>query len=157
MFQNKKSIFISLALFLVLALVLPLVQAENTENNAGTTFFWIAIILLAAKFSSLIERIGQPSVLGELIVGVILGNLVLLGINLFEPIKTDSLIKFLAELGVVILLFQIGLESTIEKMRKVGVRAFLVACVGVAVPFFWEPLLLALCYCQDTHLKHTCF
>jgi len=95
----------------------------------------IAVILIAAKIASLVEKIGQPAVLGELVMGVILGNLFLLGLHIFEPIKNDSIIAFLSELGVVILLFQIGLESNIEKMKKVGVRAFLVACVGVVVPF----------------------
>ncbi|HZX50095.1 MAG TPA: cation:proton antiporter [Candidatus Paceibacterota bacterium] len=109
---------------------------EAIQHGAGvTTFLWIAVILLAAKLASLVEKFGQPSVLGELVMGVILGNLVLLGINVFEPIKHDSIIAFLAELGVVILLFQIGLESNIAKMRKVGVRAFLVATIGVVVPF----------------------
>ncbi len=64
-----------------------------------------------------------------------MGNLVLIGLDVFEPIKQDSIIAFLSELGVVILLFQIGLESNIQKMKQVGLRAFLVACVGVVVPF----------------------
>ena len=96
---------------------------------------WLALILLAAKLATLVERLGQPAVLGELIIGVLLGNLVLVGLNIFEPIKQDQFIAFLAELGVVILLFQIGLESNIEKMKQVGWRAFLVAGVGVVVPF----------------------
>jgi Kef-type K+ transport system membrane component KefB len=100
-----------------------------------TTFLWIAVILLAAKLASLVSKIGQPTVLGELIIGVILGNLVYIGVIVFEPIKQDSIIHFLAELGVVILLFQIGLESNISKMRKVGIRVFLVAVIGVIVPF----------------------
>jgi len=99
------------------------------------TLFWIAVLLLAAKASSLIEKIGQPSVLGELIVGVVLGNLGLLGITFFEPIKTDQFLPFLAELGVIILLFQVGLESNIAQMKKVGIKAFLVATVGVVTPF----------------------
>ncbi len=128
-----------LPLLLVLAAVaVPMVQASTEEGDThdfATTFLWIAIILVAAKLSSLVERIGQPSVLGELVIGVILGNLVLLGLHIFEPIKTDPIIAFLAELGVVILLFQIGLESNIQKMKQTGLRAFLVACVGVIVPF----------------------
>ncbi|MBU0645899.1 cation:proton antiporter [Patescibacteria group bacterium] len=99
------------------------------------TFFWIAVILIAAKLSSLVERFGQPSVLGELVIGVILGNLALLGIHSFEPLRQNEIIAFLAELGVVILLFQIGLESNINQMKKVGLKAFLVATVGVIVPF----------------------
>lgn len=137
---KNKNLYCKLApFFLLLALiVVPLAQASSEEggaHNFATTFLWIAVILVAAKLSSLVEKIGQPSVLGELIIGVILGNLVLLGLHIFEPIKTDPIIAFLAELGVVILLFQIGLESNIKKMRQVGLRAFLVACVGVVVPF----------------------
>ncbi len=110
-------------------------EGGGGAHNFATTFLWIAVILIFAKLSSLVERFGQPAVLGELIIGVVLGNLVLLGLHIFEPIKQDSVIAFLAELGVVILLFQIGLESNIQKMRQVGLRAFLVACIGVVVPF----------------------
>lgn len=115
--------------------------SESSHSDGGghgafaITFLWIAIILIFAKASSIIEKWGQPSVLGELVVGVVLGNLALLGIHIFDPIKTDSIIQFLAELGVVILLFQIGLESNISEMRKVGVRALLVAIIGVIAPF----------------------
>jgi len=101
----------------------------------AVTFLFMALILLAAKASSLIERFGQPAVLGELLVGVVLGNLALLGIGFFEPIKDDLIITFLAELGVVILLFQIGLESNIKEMTKVGLPAFMVAIAGVVAPF----------------------
>lgn len=113
------------------------VFASGGEESTmfAQTFFWIAVILIAAKLSSLVERFGQPSVLGELVIGVILGNLALLGIHSFEPLRQNEIIAFLAELGVVILLFQIGLESNINQMKKVGLKAFLVATVGVIVPF----------------------
>lgn len=103
--------------------------------HIGSIFLWVAIILLAARVALLLERVGQPPVLGELLVGVALGNLGLIGLNLAEPLLKNEIIAFLAELGVVILLFQVGLESNINEMRGVGVRAFLVACVGVIVPF----------------------
>lgn len=108
---------------------------EGGHGVSATTFLWIAIVLVAAKFSSLIERFGQPAVLGELLTGVVIGNLGLLGFHMFESIGHDPIIAFLAELGVVILLFQIGLESNIKKLSAVGWRAFLVACVGVIAPF----------------------
>jgi Kef-type K+ transport system membrane component KefB len=139
--KSKRSLtFISILIGLVIVMVPPVVQAaseggEGGHGGAGITFLLIAMLLLAAKFSSLIERFGQPAVLGELVVGVILGNLGLLGLHFFEPAKTDPIINFLAQLGVVILLFQIGLESKIEEMRQVGVRAGLVAVVGVVAPF----------------------
>jgi len=123
--------------FLVLSFLVfqSLVYASN-GSEANQNFLWIAMLLLAAKVaSSLLEKWQQPAVLGELIIGVLLGNLVLLGIDFLEPLKHDEIIKFLAELGVVILLFQIGLESDINTLAKVGWRAFWVATVGVTVPF----------------------
>jgi Kef-type K+ transport system membrane component KefB len=115
--------------------------------NVGLTLFFIAIMLLAAKLSTLVELVGQPAVLGEMLIGVVLGNLGLIGITFFEPIKENEVIRFLAELGVVILLFQVGLESNISTMRRVGLAAFIVAIVGVVLPmvsgtYLVGPLLL---------------
>ncbi len=120
--------------------------ASHDAETVALTFLWIAVLLMLAKVSSLIERIGQPAVLGELLIGVALGSLPLIGTDFFEPIKTSATIHFLAELGVVILLFQIGMESSVRTMMKVGVPSFLVACVGVILPFlattyFIGPLL----------------
>jgi Kef-type K+ transport system membrane component KefB len=109
--------------------------AESGVHSYAATLFWLAILLIFAKVASLVEKIGQPSVLGELVIGVVLGNLTLLGITAFEAAEADPLLRFLAELGVIILLFQIGLESNIQKMAKVGISAFLVAVVGVVAPF----------------------
>jgi Kef-type K+ transport system membrane component KefB len=64
-----------------------------------------------------------------------LGNLGLVGIDFFEAVKLDRHILFFAELGVIILLFQIGLESNIGEMVKIGPRAMLVALIGVVTPF----------------------
>ncbi|MFA5831688.1 MAG: cation:proton antiporter [Candidatus Paceibacterota bacterium] len=135
---------IPVMLSLMLAIFPTAVWASEAAGAADTfaiSLLWIAVILMAAKiFGSLAEKMGQSSVLGELIIGVILGNAVLLGLTVFEPIKLDPNIAWLAQFGVAILLFQVGLESTIQKMKQVGVRAFLVACVGVVAPF-------ALCTC----------
>lgn len=109
--------------------------AAHAAASFPLIFLWIAIILMLAKVSALIERVGQPAVLGELLIGVVLGSLYLFGITFFEDIKTNEIIHFLAELGVVILLFQIGIESSVKTMMKVGVPSFLVACVGVILPF----------------------
>ena len=131
-------------------LIPSLVRAQEHEAAAhapAITLLWIAVLLLAARFSSLIERLGQPAVLGELLIGVVLGNLALVGLTLFEPITTDPILLFLAELGVIILLFQIGLESNLAQLGRVGARAMAVAVVGVVLPFvagtwFAGPLLL---------------
>lgn len=108
---------------------------HHDEMSVGVILALIAIILIVAKLSSFIERFGQPPVLGELLAGVLLGNLYLVGITFFEPIKESSILHFLSEFGVIILLFQVGLETNVRDMARVGVRALAVATVGVVTPF----------------------
>jgi Kef-type K+ transport system membrane component KefB len=96
----------------------------------------LALILVAAKIGGdLAARIGQPSVLGELAFGVLIGNLTLVGFDGLEPIKNNGTIDMLARLGVLILLFEVGLESTIGEMLKVGLSSLVVAALGVIAPF----------------------
>ncbi len=109
--------------------------ASGSSERMAETFIWIAVLLLLAKIAGLIEKVGQPPVLGELLMGIVLGNLVLVGVPWFELAKHNELLEFLAQLGVVILLFQVGLESNVTEMAKTGWRAFWVAVVGVTVPF----------------------
>ena len=110
--------------------------SESTKHSEHTVIFiWIAVMLLAAKFSGLIEKFNMPSVLGELFTGIVLGNLVLFGFPYLEGIKSSEVISFLAQMGLVILLFQIGLESDIKKLMNVGARAIAIACVGVIATF----------------------
>jgi len=80
------------------------------------------------------ERFQQPAVLGELIFGVLLGNASLVGFHHFEYLKSNEGIGILAELGVIFLLFEVGLESNLKQMMEVGLSSFLVATVGVIVP-----------------------
>ena len=106
----------------------------------------LALLLAGAKLGGdLAERAGQPGVLGELLVGVLLGNLHLLGIDWFRPLATDGTVDILARLGVVVLLFEVGLEATVGDMLKVGGRALVVAVLGVLAPWvlgWWIAALL---------------
>jgi Kef-type K+ transport system membrane component KefB len=112
-------------------------------DGAASNFLWLAVILLAANIAArVVERVRLPGVLGELLVGVVMGNLVLVGIDVFDPLKQDPIIEFAAQLGVVILLFQIGLESSLEQMRRVGMRAAAVASVGIVAPFLLGALVV---------------
>ena len=89
------------------------------------------VILGAAKlFGQLARKIGQPSVLGELFAGVIVGKSVL---GLVDP-ELDVL-HLLGELGVIILLFSIGLETDLKTLIKAGPASMAVAIVGVVLPF----------------------
>jgi len=96
----------------------------------------IAVMLFAAKIGGeLFERIKQPAVLGELLSGIVIGNLVLFGFTAAEPLRTNDVIGAIAEVGVIILLFQVGLESDLKEMLEVGWSSLLVAVLGVIVPF----------------------
>ncbi len=102
----------------------------------GENLLWLVIIILAARlFAPLAERVGFPAVLGELLLGVVLGNLGLLGFHYFDGIPKDPIIMFMAELGVIILLLQIGLETRLGDLVSVGARASMVGMVGIAIPF----------------------
>src|SRR3954470_14665745 len=97
----------------------------------------VAVILVVAKLcGELFERIGQPAVLGELVAGIVMGNLALCGFTAAEPLKSNEIISALAELGVIILLFEVGLESNLGEMLEVGWSSLLVAVAGVIAPFF---------------------
>ena len=122
-------------LFLFGLALLPMSAFAAGGGESALTFLWIAVLLLLAKLSSLVEKLRQPAVIGELLMGVLIGNLGLIGFYQLDAIKTDAIMAFLAEFGVIILLFQIGLESDTKTLRKVGLRALLVAIVGVVAPF----------------------
>ena len=99
--------------------------------------FELSLILTAAKLGGLVARkIRLPVVLGELGAGVILGNLALLGIGFFDGIRHDPSVATLAELGVILLMFEVGVESTVPELMRVGLSALLVALAGVIAPFF---------------------
>src|SRR6266851_1533636 len=96
----------------------------------------LALILLAAKLGGdLAARVGQPAVLGELLGGILLGNVPLFGHSLMERLKSDPTLDMLGRIGALILLFEVGLESTVAQMLRVGVSSLLVATVGVIGPF----------------------
>ncbi len=101
----------------------------------------LAAMLVAAKIlGESVERLGQPAVLGELVAGVLLGSSAL-GVIPTTGTEAD-IIYALAELGVILLLFEIGLETDLKEMFRVGRSSLAVALVGVALPFglgfaFW--------------------
>ena len=99
-------------------------------------FLGLAAILVAAKLlGELAERFGQPAVLGELVAGVLLGGSVLGVVPTEGP--AGEVVHVLAELGVLLLLFEIGLETDLREMFRVGTASLSVAAIGVALPFLF--------------------
>lgn len=109
-----------------------LLAAAAPESGHGVAAILVALvaIFVATKvLGDLGQRLGQPAVLGELIAGVLLGGSVL---GLVDP--TDPVIATMAELGVIILLFAIGMETELASLLRVGSAATTVAVAGVVVP-----------------------
>ncbi len=110
---------------------------HDAHAHVPSLFFFVAFLLLAARFGALAERWKQPAVLGELLMGVALGAVFLLpSFGWTDALRHDPFVAHLAEFGVILLLFKAGLESNVAQMRAVGARALLVAVVGVLLPFF---------------------
>jgi Na+:H+ antiporter len=107
----------------------------------------LVTVWLAAKLAGeAMERIGQTAVLGELLAGVLIGP------GFLNLVHESEVLDALAELGVLLLLFEVGLESDLDELLRAGLQAALVAVVGVLVPFaagyavmagFGHPPLLA--------------
>jgi Kef-type K+ transport system membrane component KefB len=113
--------------------------AAGTDSSAHgidpAILMGIAVIWIVAKlFGELFERLKQPAVLGELFAGIVLGSVFLLGPTLFESLKSDPVIFALGQLGVIILLFEVGLESSVSEMLEVGWSSLFVAILGVIFP-----------------------
>lgn len=95
----------------------------------------LIIIIVARLAAELAELIKIPAVLGEIVAGIIIGPSAL---GLIDPIKNldvANMVLLLGEIGVILLLFQVGLEMDLGEMAKVGKPALLVALIGVLVPF----------------------
>lgn len=101
------------------------------HGELADTLLALAVVLVAAKVGGdLATRARQPAVLGELLAGIAMGAWPAL-----DFVAKDANVELLAQLGVLVLLFEVGLESTVAQMTKVGASAFLVAALGVLAPF----------------------
>src|SRR3546814_19213613 len=84
----------------------------------------------AAKlFAEIFERLKQPAVVGEILAGVLIGPSVL------GWVSPNEITHTMAELGVIFLLFSVGLETQPRSILQVGATAMMVAVLGVIVPF----------------------
>jgi Kef-type K+ transport system membrane component KefB len=98
----------------------------------------LALILVAARLGgALFEHFRLPAVLGELGAGIVLGNLSLVGFHGLDGLMSLPTVEAFAQIGVLFLLFQVGLASDIGRMAAVGVSATLVAVLGVVTPMLF--------------------
>ncbi len=105
-----------------------------TDTNSFVHLLLVlaAVLLTTRALSVLAERFGQPAILGELVGGIVLGASAL---GILDP--NEVAIHTLAQLGLLILLFEIGLETDLRALTRVGGTATVIAVVGVMLPFIF--------------------
>ncbi|MBE7516944.1 MAG: cation:proton antiporter [Chloracidobacterium sp.] len=108
--------------------------SDNFHTLVTLLIIWASAILMAELF----ERLRQPAVVGQILAGIIIGPSVL---ALVQP---NEITSTLAEIGVIFLLFTVGLETKPHDILRVGKSAFLVAVLGVIVPFVAGYVLMEL-------------
>jgi len=93
-------------------------------------FLFLAIILIAARvFSETVARFGIPSVIGELLAGLLIGPSVL------GWVSPDTTMKLLAEIGIILLLFEVGMDTDLSRLARSGSKPVVVALIGFTLPF----------------------
>ena len=98
--------------------------------DTHTFFLYLLTILLTARlFAEIAVRLNAPSVIGELAAGVVLGP------SLLGWLEPDEVLKLLAEIGIILLLFEVGLETDVRRLVDAGRKSFAVAIGGFVVPF----------------------
>jgi Kef-type K+ transport system membrane component KefB len=102
----------------------------DTQSFVNLLLVLAAVLFATRSLSALAEKIGQPAILGELVGGILLGASAL---GILDP--NESAIRMLAQLGLLILLFEIGLATDLRALAKVGDTATVIAVFGVVLPF----------------------
>jgi len=148
-----------LLLPLLAAGVLAPAVARAAEQGHGGEILPIlgvlVLVLAGAKLGgALFLRFGQSAVLGELTVGILIGNLGLVGVGGIEAFKSTPGLEILAEIGVLFLLFEVGLESDVGEMMKVGTSSLLVAILGVVAPMLLGFLVAAWFFPEHSAFSH---
>ena len=93
-------------------------------------FLYLAIVLITARlFSELAGRYGIPSVIGELLAGLLLGP------SLLGWVTPDTTMKLLAEIGIILLLFEVGMDTDLFRLARSGLKPLVVAVAGFVLPF----------------------
>lgn len=104
-----------------------------TENI--NLLLFLLLVILITRVSILLKNVGIPSILGELCGGMFIALLAFYNLNFFRNIPSNSTLAFLSELGGIFLLFEIGLDSDIDVLKKNAIYTITIACVGAILPF----------------------
>lgn len=102
----------------------------NHDMEMHQFFLLLAIVLVAARvLSEIVARIGVPAVIDELLAGLLIGP------SLLGWVSPDTTMKLLAEIGIIVLLFEVGMDTNLSRLARSGAKPYIVALAGFAAPF----------------------
>src|SRR3990172_7280943 len=105
-------------------------MARMNNMELHQFFLFLAIILIAARLlSETVARFGIPSVIGELLAGLLIGP------SLLGWVSPDTTMKLLAEIGIILLLFAVGMDTDLSRLARSGSKPSVGAVLGVTLPF----------------------
>ena len=110
-------------------LIMPVILAAAATDHTQLLLALFVMLVAAKIMAEIFERLRQPAVVGEILAGVIIGP------SLLGWVAPSELITILAEIGVIFLLFTVGLETKPQAIFRVGRRALMVGVLGVILPF----------------------
>ncbi len=116
--------------------------AENVKTPLSVLLLQVIVIVIAARaLGTLFRRIGQPSVIGEMVAGILLGpsllGLLAPGVQEFLfPAASMGALRMLSQIGVILFLFVVGIELDVQHLRRMAHAAVLVSHASIVVPFF---------------------
>jgi Kef-type K+ transport system membrane component KefB len=132
-----------------------LVAASTPAVDTAQVLLGLTITLVAAKLGgALFDRLNQSPVLGELLAGVVIGNMHYLGLVDVALLREQPVLELLAEIGIVLLLFEVGIEWTVPEMMRVGSSALSVAVVGIVAPVILGMGTARLFFSEDSSFTH---
>ena len=100
-----------------------------------TILLWLVVFIFLSRSLSIVKKFGLPLVVGEILSGVVLGQFHTFGYDIFYEAANDPVIHFLAELGAIILMFEIGLESKFSDLRHNFKSGIKIAFIGSSITF----------------------
>jgi Kef-type K+ transport system membrane component KefB len=138
--RRRPFAFLAAALAVLIPQIVRAAEAGHGPDVRPVLLGLVLILTLGKLGGALFDALKLPAVLGELMAGIVLGNVGLIGVHGLDALRADPAIAVLAQLGVLFLLFQVGLESDVGRMAQVGASSLVVAVLGVVAPMvlgFW--------------------
>lgn len=145
-----------LTLFVILAIGISLAgfALETTQFATDFTpaiYLWFTLAIMMSRGLAIVKKIGLPIVTSEILAGIVLGNLHFFGIYTFTGMENNEIVRFLAEIGAMILMFEIGLQTQLEDITSKLTSGLKIALFGTVLTFVGGYFITDLFYPQSSN------